>query len=53
MLRSSMGHSAADRRLSSVADQELRTRVRYWEGAVDARGTSHGVGYLEMTGYAK
>ena len=36
-----------------VEDQELRTRVRYWEGAVDARGTHAGVGYLEMTGYAK
>ena len=36
-----------------VADQELRTRVRYWEGAVDARGTSNGVGYLEMTGYVR
>lgn len=36
-----------------VADQELRTRVRYWEGAVTARGSCVGVGYLEMTGYAK
>ncbi len=23
----------------------------YWEGAVDYRGSSNGVGYLEMTGY--
>jgi alkylation response protein AidB-like acyl-CoA dehydrogenase len=36
-----------------VEGRGLRTRVRYWEGAVDARGTSNGVGYLEMTGYAK
>lgn len=36
-----------------VADQELRTRVRYWEGAVEVRGARRGVGYLEMTGYAK
>ena len=41
-----------------VADQELRTSVRYWEGAVTVRGTRSGAnvagsGYLEMTGYAK
>lgn len=36
-----------------VADQELHTRVRYWEGAVEVRGARRGVGYLEMTGYAK
>ncbi len=36
-----------------VADQELRTRVRYWEGCVAVRGSCSGVGYLEMTGYAK
>lgn len=40
-----------------VADQELQVTVRYWEGAVDVRGTRRGVpvrgeGYLEMTGYA-
>lgn len=39
-----------------LADQELRTLVRYWEGAVEVRGTRdgravRGVGYLEMTGY--
>lgn len=39
-----------------VADQELRTTVRYWEGAVAVRGTHAGRavtgrGYLEMTGY--
>ncbi len=36
--------------------QELATRVRYWEGAVDASGTWEGRpvggrGYVEMTGY--
>jgi predicted secreted hydrolase len=41
-----------------LPDQELRARVRYWEGAVAVRGrrgTSAltGVGYLEMTGYAR
>lgn len=40
-----------------VADQELRASVRYWEGAVDVSGTSHGQplrgrGYVELTGYA-
>ncbi|MFK7739130.1 MAG: lipocalin-like domain-containing protein [Planctomycetota bacterium] len=42
----------------ALADQELRTLVRYWEGSVDVRGTRagrpvRGRGYLEMTGYAK
>jgi predicted secreted hydrolase len=41
-----------------LADQELRTMVRYWEGAVAVRGERagrpvRGVGYLEMTGYAR
>jgi len=41
-----------------VADQELRTTVRYWEGAVGVRGTSRGElvegdGYVELTGYGK
>ena len=41
-----------------VADQELRTTVRYWEGAVGARGTSRGEpvegeGYVELTGYGE
>ncbi len=34
--------------------QEMRTRVRYWEGLVDAfdsQGRWLGEGYLEMTGY--
>lgn len=39
-----------------VAGQELRTAVRYWEGAVSAHGTSRGGpvegdGYVELTGY--
>lgn len=39
-----------------LADQELHTLVRYWEGAVTVRGTRGGKpvtgrGYLEMTGY--
>jgi predicted secreted hydrolase len=41
-----------------VADQELHTVVRYWEGAVAVSGTRAGrpvtgCGYLEMTGYAR
>lgn len=38
-----------------LAEQELLTSVRYWEGAVAVRGISPeaagGSGYLEMTGY--
>jgi predicted secreted hydrolase len=39
-----------------IADQELRTSVRYYEGAVGVRGTSRGEavegdGYVELTGY--
>ena len=41
-----------------LADQELFTTVRYWEGAVDISGTRHGEplsgrGYVELTGYAQ
>lgn len=39
-----------------LADQELVTSFRYWEGAVAVRGlsgTPGGSGYLEMTGYAE
>lgn len=41
-----------------LADQELFTLVRYWEGAVDVRGTRggeliEGRGYVELTGYAE
>lgn len=40
-----------------MADQELFTTVRYWEGAVDVRGRRgdqriSGRGYVELTGYA-
>ncbi len=41
----------------TIRDQELFTTVRYWEGAVDVKGTRDGVeisgrGYVELTGYA-
>ena len=41
-----------------IADQELRTSIRYWEGAVGVRGTSRGEsvegdGYVELTGYGR
>lgn len=41
-----------------IADQELRTSIRYWEGAVGVRGTSRGEpvegdGYVELTGYGE
>lgn len=41
----------------AMADQELATFVRYWEGAVDVSGTRGGErvtgrGYVELTGYA-
>jgi predicted secreted hydrolase len=41
----------------ALRNQELITTVRYWEGAVDVRGTSdtgiiNGRGYVELTGYA-
>ena len=40
-----------------LADQELQTRIIYWEGAVQITGTHNdqsvnGNGYVEMTGYA-
>ncbi len=40
-----------------LADQELFTTVRYWEGAVDVRGSRdgrriEGRGYVGLTGYA-
>jgi predicted secreted hydrolase len=40
-----------------IANQELFTTVRYWEGAVDVTGESRGEkingrGYVELTGYA-
>jgi predicted secreted hydrolase len=41
-----------------LADQELDTRPRYWEGAVDVRGRQRGAltsgeGYVELVGYAR
>jgi predicted secreted hydrolase len=41
-----------------MADQELFTTVRYWEGAVDVEGERDGApvtgrGYVELTGYAE
>ena len=41
-----------------MADQELITNVRYWEGAVDVLGAANGQaisgkGYVELTGYAE
>ena len=41
-----------------IANQELFTTVRYWEGAVDISGTRSGEtlfgrGYVELTGYAQ
>lgn len=41
-----------------LADQELDTAPRYWEGAVDVRGTHagrplQGEGYVELVGYAR
>jgi predicted secreted hydrolase len=42
---------------AALRDQELVTQqdggTSYWEGAVTYTGTNRGVGYLEMTGYAK
>ncbi|MGB5776947.1 MAG: lipocalin family protein, partial [Sedimenticolaceae bacterium] len=34
-------------------DQEMRHTVRYWEGAVVVSGSHSGVGYLELSGYAR
>ena len=41
----------------AIPNQELFTTVRYWEGAVDVRGSRRGRaltgrGYVELTGYA-
>ena len=36
-----------------LADQELDLTVRYWEGAVEIRGSHPGVGYVELAGYDK
>ncbi len=34
-------------------DQEMHHSVRYWEGAVGVSGSHNGVGYLELSGYAR
>lgn len=34
-------------------DQEMDVSVRYWEGAVLVSGSHSGVGYLELSGYAR
>lgn len=41
-----------------MADQEMHTLIRYWEGAVRAQGTAQGRslagdGYVELTGYGE
>ena len=42
-----------DLNVQAVFDaQEMRHRVRYWEGAVRVSGSQRGVGYLELSGYA-
>lgn len=38
---------------AAMADQELRTSVRYWEGAVRVNGDHQGRGYVELVGYKK
>ena len=41
---------------AAIVGQELvpeKAGPAYWEGAVTYRGSSNGVGYLEMTGYGK
>jgi predicted secreted hydrolase len=35
-----------------LADQELQTKPRYWEGAVRVTGERPGKGYVELVGYA-
>jgi predicted secreted hydrolase len=35
-----------------LADQELQTNPRYWEGAVRVTGERPGKGYVELVGYA-
>ena len=51
------GHGLTLRITPVIANQELFTTVRYWEGAVDVEGerngeTISGRGYVELTGYA-
>ena len=52
------GYSMTLRVSPVIADQELFTTVRYWEGAVDVSGVRDGEkisgrGYVELTGYAE
>ena len=43
-----------DLRVEAAFDaQEMPLTVRYWEGAVTVAGNQQGVGYLELSGYAK
>lgn len=35
-----------------IRDQELNLAFTYWEGAVTVSGSTSGVGYVELTGYA-
>jgi len=38
---------------AAFEDQEMRLTVRYWEGAVRVSGSHNGVGYMELSGYAR
>jgi len=38
---------------AAFEDQEMRHTVRYWEGAVTVSGSHAGVGYMELSGYAR
>ena len=43
-----------DLRIEAAFDgQEMPLTVRYWEGAVTVAGSARGVGYLELSGYAR
>ena len=47
------GHAIDLRVEAAFDDQEMRHTVRYWEGAVVVSGSHDGVGYLELSGYAR
>ena len=47
------GHDLDLRVEAAFDDQEMRHTVRYWEGAVVVSGSHSGVGYLELSGYAR
>ncbi len=38
---------------AAFEDQEMQHTVHYWEGAVSFSGSHNGVGYMELSGYAK